>query len=192
MLDVTQGRPRQCKDSIGGIKKFFLANYVEHARNEIITQGVFLLDIPPSLMHEFVPSNDPGMRENQNENEGGKFVEMSIDLDLPLMFDHFEISQLVGKEYRILIKDELDNWRIFGLFNGMSLDSMTAVTGGAKPDFNGFQLSFSGEEEDFGYFLGDPTSPDPGDPPGVGFVFGRLLLETGDFVLLEDGGKIFL
>ncbi len=196
---LTQGRDRYCKESIGGVNKIWLAPFVNYFSYEIIVSGNILTEIPATVFHQFVQAGDAIFNEPQRENEGGKFHEQNISFDLPMILDGADayfINNLMKTDYRVLFEDRNGVMRIFGLYNGVTIESINQTTGGAKPDFNGYRIIMKGEEEKQSYYVididGSGAGGDDDDPPTEGISYGFLLLETGDFLLLEDGGKIIL
>ncbi len=184
---LTQGRDRYCKDSISGVKEIWLTPFVSYPRYQIITDGVFLIEMPPTSFHQYVQADDANFSEPQQENEGGKFYQQNLTFALPMILDGadaYAMNNLVFRDFRVLIKDRNDNYRILGLYNGITVESIAQVTGGGKADFNGYNIIMKGEEENAAHFITDLDD--------AGITFGFLLLETGDYILLEHGGRIIL
>ena len=53
----------------------------------------------------------------------------------------------------------LDNngiYKIHGLQNGLQAGAINYVTGGSKPDFNGFKIDLNGMEEKESFFIENP------------------------------------
>ena len=184
-IALTKGRNRICKDTQGGIKKLYLAPFVKYSRKQIITDGVFLEQIPTTLFYEFKFSNNLSFSEVQNESEGGKYVDISFNIDLPGITETYAINNLMKNDYWVIYEDMIGNIRMAGLYNGVEITNISQLTGGAKTDFNGFKITMTSMQEKHSYFIEDLNK--------IGFATdGRLLIETIDFLLLETGQKIIL
>ena len=152
--------------------------------------GNVLVSYPTTLIYEFDFVGNPNVDISQDENDGGKFYNNNITFDLLGLKDALEIQKLAKKDYIIIFEDENGNNRILGLKNGLSLDSLTSNTGGAKSDLSGFNLSFKGQEEEEPYFINNLF--DTGFQIENPFEDDFILQENSSFLLLENNFKILL
>lgn len=184
---IVTGWNRKCKDSLGGVYEVFIFPYVKYSRSQIVANGNLLTSFPVTTIYPFYSLVSPTPTQQMEQDAGGKFYNQSISLE----FDSYdEVEKLLNKDYRIIFKDRLGNYRIFGLFNGLESGTLNYTSGGGKTDLNGYKISFDGKEEREAYFINDLS--------GAGFIIAGtdtneyLLQENGDFILQEDGFKIIL
>ena len=79
MIDLTQGRSRRCKDSIGGFKQFWITPFIDYHRSEIIVDGVNLIRHPSAFVYKFdVSSGD--FTQTQTQEDGGKMWEQKLSV----------------------------------------------------------------------------------------------------------------
>ena len=150
---ITSGRDRQCRNNLGGISKLWLFPFVKYSRSQIVINNNVLLSFPDTTIYRFNYNGNPAPTENQSENDGGKFYDLSISFDLLYSSDAPNIEKLLKKDYRLIFQDRNGLYRIFGLYTGLVCDSLTYNSGGGKSDLNGFTLSFSGQEEKGSFFI---------------------------------------
>ena len=91
------------------------------------------------------------------------------------------LHKLLKKDYRVIFKDRNGLIRIFGLYVGLTCDSINYTTGNSKSDFNGFRLDFKGKEEKGSYFINNLAD--------AGFVFevDFRITQSGDFRVTQSG-----
>jgi hypothetical protein len=61
---------------------------------------------------------------------------------------HAEISKIVAGRPVIIVRDNNNLYHVAGITEGMETTGSTIGTGGAKGDFNGYNLTFSAQEND--------------------------------------------
>lgn len=182
---IASGRNRICKNLQGGVYELFIFPFVKYSRSQIVTSGNFLTDFPETTIYPFYSLGTPTPTQQMEQDAGGKYYNQSISLE----FDSYdEAEKLLNKDYRIIFKDRLGNYRILGLYNGLESGSLNYSSGGGKTDLNGYKISFDGKEEREAFFIKDLAS--------AGFIIDGtlpvLLQENGDFLLQENGFKIIL
>ena len=128
------------------------------------------------------------LSEEPGEDGGGKFYTQSLSFDLAKvdLIDNIELPRLTNKDYSSIVSDRNGLHRILGLRNGL-ITELTKVTGGDKAGFNGYKLTMEGQEAFTGLFINDLDD--------AGFEVAEdnfLLLENGEFILLEDNQRIIL
>jgi len=153
VFTIDSGYTRKCKDSQGGVSEVYLFPYVDYLDSQIITNGNILTTFPSTTIYKFYSNTPPNATENQEQEAGGKFYNQSISLDLQYFDDYENISKLIKKDYRLIFKDRVGNYRIFGLYNSVFCDSIDYTTGNGKSEFNGFKMSFNGKEEKQSFFI---------------------------------------
>ena len=139
---IDKGREKKCKDTIGGVKSVFIAPYKKVLRNQIVFNGVEIIGFPVTFIYEFVVLGDINFTQNENENEGGKFQEISLSLNFKGVnaFDNLRFQKMLNRDYFIVILDRNGNYFLAGLTNGLNCDSLKA---GANDIYS---VSFSGQE----------------------------------------------
>lgn len=152
MVSITQGRGGTCKNGIGGLSKVYLFPYVKYLRSEIILNNNVLITYPDTTIYEFELNNDPSLTQSQSEENGSKFFDLSITLELenenPNTF-----KSILNKDYNIIVKDRNNNFRFLGNRNGLECTSLDFTTGSGKQDFSGVKLEFDGKEEKEAWFI---------------------------------------
>jgi hypothetical protein len=178
-MEIVSGRNLKCKDLQGGVKKVWLFPFVKYSRSQITVLNELLIKFPDSTLYEFQCIGDIGITQAMNENEGGKYYDTSFDIQID---NHIEIMRFLNFDFRAVILDRAGNYRLLGLWNGIRCNSINKVSGSNKSDFNGFKLSFDGQEISEAPYFYD-----------LDLILGDYLLqENGDYLLQENGYKIKL
>lgn len=183
-LNLTQGLLRGCKDGLGGIKKIYLFKYVKYSRSLIVTTDLVLTSFPATDLYEFDVDNNPDFSNNGQENEGGKFYDEKISLDFVGINLYNEFREFLSYDLRMIVQDNNGIYRMLGAFNGLTVDTLSQVTGSAHSDFAGYRVSFDGLERQPALFINDINA--------LSFTIidnNFLLLENGEYVLTE-GNKL--
>tara|TARA_R110000851_G_scaffold75456_1_gene166341 strand:- start:20693 stop:21235 length:543 start_codon:yes stop_codon:yes gene_type:complete len=180
MVSIT----RKCKDSQGGLDKIYLFKHINYSRSQIVLNDNILVTYPSTVIYEFEVNNQPSVNQTNQENEGGKFYDLSINFDLSKELGR-DFSYMLGFDFNIIIKDRNGKFRFLGNQNGLTCNDVKYTTGGSKNSLNGVSLSFSGQEEKEAYYINNLTSS--------GFEIASYLLQEDGFnLLLENGFKILL
>jgi len=178
---ISDNYTRKCKNSQGGISEVYLFPYVEYSRSQIVTSSNILTSFPTTTIYKFFCNNQPTATETQETDAGGKYYSQSIGFDFQSKDDTENILKLLKKDYRVIFKDRNGLIRIFGLYVGLTCDSINYTTGNSKSDFNGFRLDFKGKEEKGSYFINNLAD--------AGFVFevDFRITQSGDFRVTQSG-----
>jgi hypothetical protein len=67
----------------------------------------------------------------------------------------FNISKLLKKDLRCIIKDRNGYYRILGLYNGLECESIKASVGTSKNSLNGYTIALKGQEEQESLYIND-------------------------------------
>lgn len=146
MVNLTKGRAKTCKDNQGGLCKVYLFPFVKYNRSQIVLIDNILTSFPLTEIYEFEFDNEAAYNDNGDENDGGKFYNQNINLEFAEIELYSDFVQLLDKDYRLIIKDRIGNFRLLGCYNGLVCNSLKMTTGSARTDFRGFTLSFEGLE----------------------------------------------
>ena len=142
--DITKGRARVCKDSIGGNSKFYPFNYLEDAFT--IVAGVATAINPALTIVYAYDLEGDGNTLAQNfvgERANGTSINTQT---LTLVLKQMDAStsaemNLVVKGYPMgVVKDRNGNYHLIGSDDGIDF-TVDASTGGAKTDLNGYTLT---------------------------------------------------
>ena len=184
------GRLEPCKNSIGGLRNIYVMPFVKYGVSEIdVDNGVELFSFPNTTVYKYELRAD-GNNFNQDisiDDNGESYsqsltvVLKKIDLDT-----NVELFKLAKLELRVIAETRLGKFFILGLDNGVTLD-YNINTGGAKSDFNGYDLTIEGTEKYLAPFIDNLTD--------VGFevegeFFGLLLQNDDNLVLQNDDNLI--
>ncbi len=189
MCNVTSGRTEGCNDSIGGLKNIYLFDFVDYKRFLITTNLNALVSYPATTVFKYELRADGNtISTDFQEDEDGSSYNQSLSIVLKgLRADHVETTSLINKRLGCITESRLGQFQIMGLFNGVRVKSIKAQTGGAKSDFNGYNLDLEAKETKSLFYIDDLAS--------AGFtVFdpSSLLQENGFYLLQENGDKILL
>jgi hypothetical protein len=147
--DITSGRIKQCKDTVGGVSKLYLYNYI--ADPFTVTAGAATaMNVGITVAYEYdlegnghildeqlVPSRDAGTRLNTQTVTA---ILQKIDAATSA-----EMNLVAAGTPQAVIKDRNGNYFAVGITDG--IDFTVAVnTGSAKADLNGYTLTGISEE----------------------------------------------
>ena len=155
--DITSGFTLDCNDSNGGIEKIFIANgpveSITEASGTISAITVGGSALTPSDFFAFeVPRQTSSFTETINvSNENGTVF---YDLALTMILNKMEAAkrdQILllsqNNEMVVVFKDNNSKYFSVGIQRGAYMTAGTSVSGVAYGDRNGYELTFSGMEE---------------------------------------------
>jgi hypothetical protein len=181
---LTKGRSEPlCRDSIGGVKNVYLLNYIPYTYNQIQgVRGVSITDFPSSDLYKYEVVNG-NFSETINNDENGINYSQSLTFTLYKqdLATSRELNLMQKIDLRYIVEFNNGQFKMGGVYNGARLDSYTVESGSAKGSLNGYNLTFSSEEEYASPFLNNLPIQE-----------GYLLLEDGFNVLLENSSFIIL
>jgi len=150
---ITDGRALNCKDSVGGLKAVYFAEFDEATNigwvkdtsddtiDDITTAGtVFKYDLKGNSTFE---QTITASREN-----GTVFYEQALNLTLPKLsaVDNKAVKLLATSNPQVIVEDYNGNLFLVGRQHGADVSGGTIVTGGAMGDMSGYTLTFTGME----------------------------------------------
>ena len=142
--DITSGRAKVCKDSIGGNSKLYMFNYLEDAFT--ITGGLATA-INPSLTevfeYELEGDGNTLVQNMVSERQNGTTINTQTLTVILKQMDAVTSAEMniVAKGYPMaVVKDRNGKYHAIGLQDGIDF-TVDAVTGGAKTDLNGYTLT---------------------------------------------------
>lgn len=182
-FEVTQGRIKVCKNTIGGVKNAYLAPYKKVFRNEITYDGVNLTEFPQTFVYKFELVGSDVFQQNGSEEDGGKFYDQSLDLTFNKItaFDNLQFQKLLRKDYFIVIEDKNGNFFLMGFRNGLIAEKLEKGTD------QQYKISFKGNEEDLAPFCEQIISTDIIIVDG----YNKIFQDDTNFIFQNDFNYIF-
>lgn len=159
--DLSKGRLEACKESVGGIKNLYIANYSDAMYGgmadaaSVAPSGAAFDGTVATLtagvdVHKFELRGDNNTFEETNENsrdngtsfwtQSGAFVLKAQNAETMM-----QLKLLSYGRPHIIIEDYNGKFRIAGGQNGCEV-SVNTSTGGAMGDLNGYNITFEGKE----------------------------------------------
>jgi hypothetical protein len=157
--NLSLGRLKPCKDSVGGLKAVYFINYGDITA---ITYDVTDTDVIESIgtgvsAYKYDVHFMSSMTQNiQASLENGTVAfEQTVELSLPKLSkeDHKEIKLLAHGSPHVVIEDQNSNFYLAGAVNGMDVSAGTIVTGTTLGDMSGYTLTLTGMERTPANFL---------------------------------------
>ena len=150
--NLSLGRLKPCKDSVGGLKAVYFINYGDITA---LTYDVTDTDVIDSIgtavsAYKYDVHFMSSLTQNvQASVENGTVAfEQVLELSLPKLTkeDHKEIKLLAHGSPHVVIEDQNGSWFLAGAVNGMDVTAGTVVTGTAMGDMSGYTLTLTGME----------------------------------------------
>jgi len=153
---LTTGRELPCKDSVGGIKAVYLADYGSLGALTVTSGEVTAIAGTPDLYQFDVKGNSSLEQAITSSRENGTtFYEQTLNLTLTKLdlATQQEIVLMAKARPHIFVEDYNGNYFLVGAANGADVSGGTIVTGAAMGDLSGFTLVFSAQETLPAYFV---------------------------------------
>lgn len=184
---LTSGRTHPCKDEIGGIKAVYFMPYTKYSYSQIVgVRGSTLTSFPTTNVFKYEVQGG-SFNETIESKEDGFLVEQTLDFTLwkKGYFTNSELSIMEKIDLRYIVEFNNGKFRIGGLFDGARIDNITAQTGGALSELNGYNVSLSSSERWAAPFISDLSD--------VGFneVIDYLFEDMISFIYMDGDNYIF-
>jgi len=147
--DISTARALPCKDSVGGLKNVYIANYgisVTPGADDSIPSTEF----SGETFYQYELKGNSSLTQNiQTSRENGTTAfEQVLELTLPKLSaaDNQAIKLLAFGRPHIVVEDYNGNFIYVGREHGADVTGGTIVTGAAMGDLSGYTLTFSGME----------------------------------------------
>jgi hypothetical protein len=153
---LTTGRELPCKDSVGGIKAVYLADYGTLGALTVTSGEVTAIAGTPDLFKFDVKGNSSLEQAITSSRENGTtFYEQTLNLTLTKLdvATQQEIVTIAKARPHIFVEDYNGNYFLIGAVHGADVSGGTIVTGAAMGDLSGFTLVFSAQETLPAYFV---------------------------------------
>ncbi len=180
MCDITSGRARPCKTSVGGLKKVWIFPFIKFNRSQIVRDELTLLEFPFTTIYEFQVLPNANVTQTQDDDDGTKSYKQSISIQLAQNQNIIGLEVLIKSDVRIIVEDHNGNFRLLGAYNGVECTSLDYTTGSSKNSLNGITFNFEATEREEALYIDEIPNDDFA-------IRQHLLLEDGTFLLLEDG-----
>lgn len=147
--NLTSGRTEPCRDAIGGLKNVYLADFLEDAftitAGEVTALNVALTEV---FQYELLSDNNTFVETfTADQNNGTSVYEqvLTVQLKKQTKASADELALLV-KSRPLAVIEFRDGRRVaMGISDG-SVVTGDIQSGGAKADFNGYNLTFTATE----------------------------------------------
>lgn len=157
---LTSGRTEPCSDAIGGLKAIYLLDYIEDSftvtSNEATAINVAITNVYKyELLADGNTFNEPF---TQDINAGTSTYEQSLAVVLKkqTLASARELALVVKARPIVVVQDRMDNYKIMGISDGTACTG-DVISGGAKAEFNGYNLTFTATETDVAPYLDSAT-----------------------------------
>lgn len=154
---LTTGRALPCKNSVGGIKAIYLADYGTLGALTVTAGEVTAIAGTPTIFKYDIKgtANTLETTITSSRDNGSTFYSSALNVTLPYLdkASQEEVKIIVSARPHVFVEDYNDNFFLVGAVNGAEIVGGTIVTGGAMGDLSGFTLSFLAEEKLAPYFV---------------------------------------
>lgn len=158
---INSGRKVPCKDTQGGLKAAYFINYIEDAFT--VTAGeATAINVAVTEVFKYELRNDGNIFTEavvSDKNTGTTTNTETLTLALPKLDKDTALQvdlQAKGRPI-IVVQDRNGNYRVAGFSEGMDLTGSDINSGGARADFNGFNLTFTAMEGSTAPYLDSAT-----------------------------------
>jgi hypothetical protein len=142
--DLTSGRVKGCKDSIGGTSVLYLFNYLADAFTVLAGEATAMnVALTAAYSYELVGDGSSFSENPVSDRQTGTVTNTQTITAALHKIDAATSAELnlVAKAYPIaVIKDRNGIYHLVGQTDGIDF-SIESATGSAKSDFNGFTLT---------------------------------------------------
>jgi len=152
--DIANGRLEVCTDGVSGIDAIYFINFGIEAAD--ITYDVTDTDVIDAVTgvtslykYELKGTNSFTQAITKSRENGTSFVEQTLAIQLKKqdIATHKSIKLLSYGRPHVIIKDRNDKFYLAGLNWGMEMTTGNIESGTAMGDFNGYSLTFVGQEK---------------------------------------------
>lgn len=158
---LTSGRTEPCKDSVGGIKAAWFIDYIEDAFTVSGGQATAINGSITDVYKYDLRSSNNTLSESVVSDKNTGVTLNTQTLELRLKKQDYSTSaeiKLMANARPIIVVQGYDNtYKAVGHTDGCDLTASNIQSGGAKSDFNGYDLTFTAEEVMLAPFLDSST-----------------------------------
>lgn len=146
---LTSGRTEPCRDAVGGLKAVYIYNFLEDAftvaAGEATAINAALTEV---FKYELIADGNTFVETfTQDANAGTSTYEkvLSVVLKKQDKATANELALIVKGRLGVVVEGRDGSYRVLGLEDG-TFQSGDIQSGGAKADFNGYNLTFTATE----------------------------------------------
>lgn len=147
---LTSGRTEPCKDSVGGLKAVYFATFVEDAFTVTAGQATDI-DAALTVAYKF------DLRANENTFNQSPVSDRSTGVTLNTQTlvirlkkqdaaTAVQVDALTKGRVLAVVEGYDGTFKVMGLTDGCDVTASDIQSGGAKGDFNGYELTLTAEE----------------------------------------------
>jgi len=154
---IDDGRPLNCKDSVGGLKNVYFMKSIESEWTFTEDEVSTYTGSASAYKYELKGNSTFEQTITSSRENGTVFYEQVLNLTLPKLsaVDNKAIKLLTWDNPQVLVEDYNGNIFLVGLQNGADVSGGTIVTGGAMGDMSGYTLTLTAMEKIPANFLDD-------------------------------------
>lgn len=146
---LTSGRTEPCRDAIGGLKAAYFLDFQEDAFT-ISAGEATAIDVGVTAVYKYellADGNTLVETFTADQNNGTSIYEQVLTLALKKQTTASanELALIVKARPIIVVQDRMDNYKIVGISDG-TVATGDIQSGGAKGDFNGYNLTLTATE----------------------------------------------
>jgi hypothetical protein len=151
---VTKGRSEPCKDTLGGIRAVYFADFATADGAFTVTASevtAIAAGLTTVFKYETLAEGNTFDQGIIGSRESGTRVNtqtLTLVLKKQDVLTHAQIDLIVAGRPVVIVRDNNSNYHVLGITEGMETTGSTVGTGGAKSDFNGYNLTLSAQEND--------------------------------------------
>lgn len=157
---ITTGRSEPCKDAIGGIKAFYTIEWLEDSFTVSGGEATALNgSVTAAFEWDLLSDNNNFEESGVGDTNNGTFVvtqTLNASLKKQDKDTAAELALVLKNRPVIVVKFRDGSYKVMGRSDGTRAEAV-AVSGGAKADFNGYNLTITAEETDFAPTLDSST-----------------------------------
>lgn len=158
---LTAGRTEPCKDTVGGIKSVWMFDYIEDPFTVSAGQATAInVGVTEVFKYDLRADNNTFTESIVSDKNTGVTLNTQT-LELRLKKQDYttsaEIKLLANARPIIVIEGYDGTYKAMGITDGCDLTASNIQSGGAKTDFNGYDLTFTAEETSLAPMLDSTT-----------------------------------
>ena len=152
---ISNGRPLDCKDSVGGLKAVYFVQFDEVTGVGFVKGGadtVTSITTSGGTAYKYELKGNSNLEQtiNSSRENGTTFYEQVLNLTLPKISQttSVAIKLLTAANPQVIVEDYNKNLYLIGFKNGTDVTGGTIVTGSAMGDMSVYTLTLTGMEQD--------------------------------------------
>jgi hypothetical protein len=152
---LTTGRSLPCRDSVGGLKAVWFADYGTLGTLTVTNGNVDSISGSPDLFQFDLKGNSSLEQTITASTENGtSFYEQALNLTLTKLdvATQEEIKLIVKARPHVFVEDYNGNYLLVGAVHGAEVSGGTIASGAAMGDLSGFTLTLTAQETIPAYF----------------------------------------